>query len=25
MVNDHIEGCHCRQPIEVMRREFVRP
>ena len=25
MVNDHIEGCHCRAGIETMRREFVRP
>ena len=25
MVNDHIEGCHCRTGIEIMRREFVRP
>ena len=25
MVNDHIEGCHCRERIETMRQEFVRP
>jgi DNA-3-methyladenine glycosylase I len=25
LVNDHIEGCHCRAGIETMRREFVRP
>jgi len=25
MVNDHIEGCHCRPRIEAMRQEFVRP
>lgn len=25
MVNDHIEGCHCREPIEALRREFARP
>lgn len=25
MVNDHIEGCHCRPRIEALRQEFVRP
>jgi len=25
MVNDHIEGCHCRAEIERQRRGFVRP
>ena len=25
MVNDHIEGCHCRAPIEAQRARFVRP
>lgn len=25
MVNDHIEGCHCRKDIESMRRKLVRP
>lgn len=25
MVNDHIEGCHCRPLIEKQRLEFVRP
>lgn len=25
MVNDHIEGCHCRQKISKMRKEFKRP
>lgn len=25
MVNDHIEGCHCRSRIELQRLEFVRP
>ncbi|MDR6104322.1 DNA-3-methyladenine glycosylase I [Agrobacterium larrymoorei] len=25
MVNDHIEGCHCRSRIETMRQGFVRP
>ncbi|MCI9866378.1 DNA-3-methyladenine glycosylase I [Rhizobium skierniewicense] len=25
MVNDHIEGCHCRPRIETQRLEFVRP
>jgi DNA-3-methyladenine glycosylase I len=25
MVNDHIEGCHCRAEIERQRRSFVRP
>ena len=25
MVNDHLEGCACRQQIEVLRRQFKRP
>lgn len=25
MVNDHLEGCHCRSRIEALRREFKRP
>jgi DNA-3-methyladenine glycosylase I len=25
MVNDHMEGCHCRAPIEAQRASFVRP
>lgn len=25
MVNDHIEGCHCRKPIEKNRKVFQRP
>jgi DNA-3-methyladenine glycosylase I len=25
MVNDHIEGCHCRSRIELQRLEFSRP
>ena len=25
MVNDHIEGCHCRPRIETLRLEFSRP
>lgn len=25
MVNDHLEGCYCRQPIEQARADFVRP
>ena len=25
MVNDHIEGCHCRPKVERLRAEFVRP
>ncbi|MBN15011.1 MAG: DNA-3-methyladenine glycosylase I [Pelagibacterium sp.] len=25
MVNDHVEGCHCRAPIEAQRARFVRP
>lgn len=25
MVNDHIEGCHCRKEIEKIRKSFVRP
>ena len=25
MVNDHIEGCHCRARIEALRQEFTRP
>ena len=25
LVNDHIEGCHCREKVEAMRRNFVRP
>lgn len=25
MVNDHIEGCHCRSRIELQRLEFARP
>lgn len=25
LVNDHIEGCICRAPVEVARAAFVRP
>lgn len=25
MVNDHVEGCHCRKDIEKTRKTFVRP
>ncbi|MBD9460593.1 DNA-3-methyladenine glycosylase I [Pseudomonas sp. PDM05] len=25
MVNDHLEGCHCRAQIEDLRRQFKRP
>lgn len=25
MVNDHVEGCHCRKDIEKFRKAFVRP
>jgi len=25
MVNDHLEGCHCRAPLELRRAEFRRP
>lgn len=25
MVNDHIEGCHCRPQVERLRQDFVRP
>lgn len=25
MVNDHVDGCHCRTPIESQRIRFVRP
>ena len=25
MVNDHLEGCACRQQVEVLRRQFKRP
>ncbi len=25
MVNDHLEGCSCREPVEQARREFIRP
>ncbi len=25
MVNDHVEGCHCRAPIETQRAKFSRP
>jgi DNA-3-methyladenine glycosylase I len=25
LVNDHIEGCYCRDSVEAMRRELVRP
>ena len=25
LVNDHIEGCCCREPVETMRAQFVRP
>lgn len=25
LVNDHMEGCHCRTPIERQRAAFVRP
>ncbi|MFC4625632.1 DNA-3-methyladenine glycosylase I [Daeguia caeni] len=24
-VNDHIEGCYCRQHIEILRQAFIRP
>jgi DNA-3-methyladenine glycosylase I len=25
LVNDHIEGCVCRQPVELERKQFKRP
>jgi DNA-3-methyladenine glycosylase I len=25
LVNDHLEGCHCRKEVEKLRRDFVRP
>ncbi|HVY19371.1 MAG TPA: DNA-3-methyladenine glycosylase I [Bauldia sp.] len=25
LVNDHLEGCHCRMEVEKLRRNFVRP
>jgi len=25
MVNDHLEGCACRERIEGLRRQFKRP
>ena len=25
MVNDHIEGCHCRAGVEKLRAAFIRP
>ncbi len=25
VVNDHVEGCHCREPVEKIRRSFRRP
>jgi len=25
MVNDHVEGCHCREKVENARRDFKRP
>ena len=25
LVNDHIEGCHCREKVEAERRAFLRP
>nr|WP_316652665.1 DNA-3-methyladenine glycosylase I [uncultured Gellertiella sp.] len=25
LVNDHLEGCHCRDRVELKRREFSRP
>jgi DNA-3-methyladenine glycosylase I len=25
MVNDHMDGCHCREPIQAQRADFVRP
>jgi DNA-3-methyladenine glycosylase I len=25
LVNDHLEGCHCRKEIEKLRKDFVRP
>lgn len=25
LVNDHIEGCHCREAVETARKAFVRP
>jgi DNA-3-methyladenine glycosylase I len=25
MVNDHLEGCHCRESVENMRKKFKRP
>ncbi|WP_332718671.1 DNA-3-methyladenine glycosylase I [Pelagibacterium mangrovi] len=25
MVNDHMDGCHCREPIQAQRAVFVRP
>jgi DNA-3-methyladenine glycosylase I len=25
LVNDHLEGCDCREPVEAERRAFQRP
>jgi DNA-3-methyladenine glycosylase I len=25
LVNDHLEGCHCRSEVEKLRKNFVRP
>jgi DNA-3-methyladenine glycosylase I len=25
LVNDHLDGCHCRKEIEKARKAFVRP
>jgi DNA-3-methyladenine glycosylase I len=25
LVNDHVEGCHCRDQVEAQRAAFVRP
>ena len=25
MVNDHVHGCHCRDRVEALRRDFTRP
>jgi DNA-3-methyladenine glycosylase I len=25
LVNDHLDGCHCRREIETARKVFVRP
>jgi DNA-3-methyladenine glycosylase I len=25
LVNDHLEGCHCRAPLEKLRADYVRP